>query len=416
MSKLLIFDVYVTSSMLFPNENLILYDASLKNKNSSYRKFQKWEITLYTLISYSKLNFDEALILIEYDDGLNKDSCNEIIRKLFTKVTLINKRSTNPKDYLFLKQYVESTQHEFIFYSPNNDHPFIYTDPSIFDKLLNNFSNYIDQYQFVTLIYSHFQESLEGFKKNSWLNIRQFYNSYLIKDTVDHKLMKISGGYSPGIQVVSRNLFLLWCNLASKLDPKISIKRLDDLSSYIKLPDQYSIIPKIELCRHFDSYYHTLFLKPNLGYLPLLPKYVPPLFIPFGFFNKNINIKFGYDEYYFGFTNINPSADCFIFQDFSMTNSNLVYTDIKCDIDSFPFFWKDRILKIDINNNYVPHLDKINLNNISLIDPWVHIKSRDSFILKLKNIFFIIYNYFYQIYYLRLLVRYLLKHTKFFSF
>ena len=56
----LIFDVYVTDTPLFPNQDYDNFSRSLldKSNNASYKYASRGDITLYTLYSYSHLSFE----------------------------------------------------------------------------------------------------------------------------------------------------------------------------------------------------------------------------------------------------------------------------------------------------------------------------------------------------------------------
>jgi hypothetical protein len=106
--------------------------------------------------------------------------------------------------------------------------------------------------------------------------------------------------------------------------------------------DQITVIPKNPLCGHFDGYDHTLG-----GEFPISKELFPPLFIPNGFFENKIKIRYGYEDYKEGWININPLKEKYIFKDKNGT-------DLKISIENIPLFWKEKISKIDIN----PKLDK----------------------------------------------------------
>ena len=65
----LIFDVFITDTPLYPNSRLDnLSSATVAPKVSSYTYQNRMDITLYTLASYSILNFDFIYIFYELDD------------------------------------------------------------------------------------------------------------------------------------------------------------------------------------------------------------------------------------------------------------------------------------------------------------------------------------------------------------
>ena len=99
------------------------------------------------------------------------------------------------------------------------------------------------------------------------------------------------------------------------------------------------IFTKYPLCEHFDGYSHT-----KTSAVPIPSALIPPLFIPLGFFENNIKIRYGYDDYKNNWININPLNAKYRFEDEKGT-------DLKISIDDIPLFWKKRISKIDINLN-----------------------------------------------------------------
>lgn len=92
-------------------------------------------------------------------------------------------------------------------------------------------------------------------------------------------------------------------------------------------------IPTRELCRHFDGYHRRTINNIDINKCP-------PLFIPPGFWEKDIKIVYG--ERLSGYVNINLSKD------YSCVSPD--GTDIKTHI---PLFWMDRIKKIIVNNEAV---------------------------------------------------------------
>ena len=102
----------------------------------------------------------------------------------------------------------------------------------------------------------------------------------------------------------------------------------------IPLPQQNILIPYKEQLRHFDGYMHQ-----NIG-----NDICPSISIPEGFFEGKIKIRYGYDDYKEGWININPLNDKYY-------ADNKQGVDYKFTLEDIPLFWKDRIEKIDINQN-----------------------------------------------------------------
>lgn len=85
--------------------------------------------------------------------------------------------------------------------------------------------------------------------------------------------------------------------------------------------------PTREIVRHYDGYSHTGRAVANI---------TPPLVIPHGFFNGNINIEIGYNQRNNETTNFNPSSEW-------VYNFNPTGTDYRWLEDDIPLFWRDRI-------------------------------------------------------------------------
>jgi hypothetical protein len=66
----------------------------------------------------------------------------------------------------------------------------------------------------------------------------------------------------------------------------------------------------------------------------------PPLFIPPGFFEKQMNIRYGFLDRDDLCTNINP-----VIEDYY--NHNINGTDYRLVLEDIPMFWQDRIQSIE---------------------------------------------------------------------
>lgn len=107
--------------------------------------------------------------------------------------------------------------------------------------------------------------------------------------------------------------------------------RLGDLTKNINKV----LIPLKEICRHFDGYQHV---KPIID-----NNQCPAIDIPIGFFENNIKIRYGYDDYKEGWTNINPKNECY----YAYNKSG---TDYKFTMDNIPLVWKGKISEVDLCN------------------------------------------------------------------
>ena len=81
-----------------------------------------------------------------------------------------------------------------------------------------------------------------------------------------------------------------------KSKKKTKVVRTEDTEFYhTSKYKEILLMPKFEICRHYDAY--------------AFYKNVPPLFIPDGIFDKNIKINYGSMKKREGYVNINPDLD-----------------------------------------------------------------------------------------------------------
>jgi hypothetical protein len=89
-----------------------------------------------------------------------------------------------------------------------------------------------------------------------------------------------------------------------------------------------------------------------------MSNFVPVLFIPPGFFDYNIKIRYGYDSYLPEFVNVNPYKD-------------LSNTDLQVLIEDLPYFWLNRVSTLIINPEFPKKIDRNSLENYKLFNnPW----------------------------------------------
>lgn len=364
MNICLVFDVFITDKPLFPNKKLQeLTKSTQKEWISSYVHRNRMDITLYTLTSYASLNFDHVLIFYELDQEYENFDFEGKVLQLFPRAQIFSKRSSTGSDFRTVKQALSGIDVDLVFYSPNNDHPFI-SDKSIYSSYIEKLLK-IDA-DFKSLVYSHCHEINYASQLGYWSQRENFPNLRILAETSTDKTIFIENGYSVGMQIASRNLFLRWCEEAIKLGDT-PLKRLDDLAAHISLPAQTTLVPKTELCRHYDAYYHTVLHWPNLKYNNLPAAVVPPLFIPKGFFCGKIKLKIGFSEYDPTAINVSSSASRYSFEvDDDFTDC----TDIKGSLADVPGFWMSRVEKIEFAETADAHSK---IDNNSLVEGFRHL-------------------------------------------
>lgn len=338
---ILYFDTYITDIPLFkafvsPNDAV---RAGCKN----YAMPKKIDIAKYSLASYASYPWSNVLIKYTLDNPSDYQPFDDFVKKLFPKAIIIHGRSDNQNKYKESIEILDKMDDEWVFYAPNNDHPLIASDISIIDKLIDKAKNFRKTYPFVSILYSHFSEVINLTVEGSPTNVRVKYESDIkkIEDdevAVSHFMQK---GDPTSIRIVNKDLFKHW--FCSRDLGNARIIRSEDIFELVPHVPQLVIVPKREVCAHFDGYSHLM-----RGAQKIRPEQVPPLFIPPGFFENSIKIAFGYDDYREGWTNINPAAKKFSFQDSKKG------ADLKIGLEDVPLFWKNRIEKIDINPNANP--------------------------------------------------------------
>lgn len=349
---ILFFDTYIVSgsgsSGGINNSNVIAQAIeSYRNNFHSYRWQEKIDVVKYTLISYSKIDWDEVIIRFECEDDTLASEFSLFCSIIFPSAKIFNKRSATALEYFEALSAIEAPDTAWVFFSPNNDHPYI-AEPkeiikfiSIADKLSENYPTHN-----ISIYYSHFTESMNDNKITDpqWGYYQNIFKSIVYEDA--DVIISTSNKFSnDSIKIFMlgylKKIFFNTKNLGRVI-------RIEDTEFYINRDsNSFAISPKIELCRHYDSYTHII-------------KKVPPLFIPDGFFEGDIKIRYGYENGLNGWVNINPQK--------KSIDSN---TDLMILLDDIPHFWRDRISHIDVNPNFDPRLNKEDLAYYrALINPW----------------------------------------------
>jgi len=355
---ILFFDTYITSSSFEVHRGFhddknskkrSELDFFLRSGNNNYRYQDKIEIVKYTLSSYSKINWDQVIIRFECQDQLKNQEFTNYCRMLFPNALVENVRSDNASKYINALKNIKSNNNPWVFFSPNNDHVnlvsnneynLMISDAELAEKKFSNYN--------ISILYSHYSESLNSYsiKKSLWgywgrnfqKKVYETNNSIFV---LNSKLLCDS------VKIFRLNFLI---KLFEDQDTKKKIFRLEDTSYYLNEDiKEMQIVPKIELCRHYDGY-QLLFFDP------------PPLFIPPGFFENDLKIRFMMDGYDPHFVNINP------FGEYVFNGGN---ADLKILIEDLPHFWKEKIKTILKKKDKIIIKNKNHLTYYkNLMNPW----------------------------------------------
>jgi hypothetical protein len=245
-------------------------------------------------------------------------------------------RSANQTEYRKSLTLMDQWDDDWIWYAPNNDHPIITHNLSIIDQVLAQAQSFIHTHQYISIMYSHFSEfiNLAHIGSPFWKLFGR--DSTIIAEDDVSIVYTQAQGDNTGVQIVNKNLFRYWFD-KHDLD-NARIVRSEDVRNFALTKNQLIIVPKREIAAHFDGYSHTI-----KGLAEIAADQVPPLIIPAGFFDNQIKIKYGYPTYDPVYTNINPCARNYVFENHQSG------TDIKTTLEHLPLFWKTRIAETIVN-------------------------------------------------------------------
>ncbi|MFA4960735.1 MAG: hypothetical protein WC548_03680 [Candidatus Pacearchaeota archaeon] len=341
---ILYFDNLITNIPLNPGVYTKLDE--IRDSCAAYSTKDRYDVTLYTLASYAEFDWDGVVIVYEFGEDMikRKKEFEKFVKNLWPKAHIFYGRSDNQKKFQERLKFINSLKSDWIFYAGNNDHPFVASNKKIFDQCLKKAQALSKKHKFVSVTYSHFWETYNMSKKGAAYREFMPMRPKILEETKDYFVCLFHEIYGHTIQIFNKNLmnFMVFSeDLGDQTFRKIEEITWHDKLKHKKI-DQVTIVPKEVICDHFDGYNHT-----KKSPFPVPIEIFPPLFIPNGFFENKIKIRFGYEDYKEGWVNINPFKKKFRFQD---TKNG---TDLKTFIEDLPLFWKAHISKIDVN----PELD-----------------------------------------------------------
>lgn len=348
----LFFDTYIVAGSgsaggLWENNAITNAISNVRDKLPLYKWQDKIDVVKYTLASYAEIEWDKVVIRFECEDKAETESFEKYCRNLFPDAVIETHRSATAKEYLSALTRLNVDEEAWIFFSPNNDHPYL-ANPVLLRQYvddLDKFSNEKPGEEF-GLLYSHFTESmLDNFMTDPLWGHFAFNFKKVIYENERLYVAKTN-------KAALSSCYLFKLKYLKKIFSATSnigrVIRLEDTEFYLSRNFLFTaVIPKVELCRHYDGYY------------PLVDK-VPPLFIPPGFFESEIKIRYGYETRLEGWVSLNPS------EVFPCKN-----VDLPILLEDIPFFWKKRIATIDMNPNYASPADRLSLEfYINFNNPW----------------------------------------------
>jgi len=336
---ILFFDTYIVKGVgdkggLWEQRALLDGLPYYRDRLQSYRWRDKIDIVKFTLASYSSIPWDKVIIRFECEDASCESDFFQYCADLFPTGDIQTQRSDTAKKYLDALTDIDADENAWIFFSPNNDHPYL-AKPDDLIRYTKYASDIAERYSrnTVGLTFSHFTESMISNRPTDpwWAYFGGIYKTVL-EDSEDYLIVTANRASLDSCQLFKLG-YLKSIFSGTKIEGRVI--RLEDLEFNGSTDhDLIQVLPKQELCRHFD------------GYAGLL-EYVPPLFIPDGFFSGEIKVRYGFDDYLPGWVNVNPLK--------SAIGENV---DLLNVLDDLPHFWSSRISKTVVCRDFPMELDK----------------------------------------------------------
>lgn len=354
MNLHLFFDVFIEDAplgiYLRGDRRRFDVDHKIRSSAEAYKYQTKFDITRYSLISYQNIDWKSATIRIECQNP-EHGLIYEEMRGFFPRASIQRERSDTARKYYESLDALGLGDKEWIFFSPNNDHPFI-GDVKTLPNVIQDADEAAERTgaEIVSIPYSHYTECQNFFKPS--------HHEWGAYGNVFPKLL-YETDYSYVISLNKKLLDSLHIYRLGDLKRIFGesqkggrIIRPEDTEFYLRdTRSHVMVVPKVEFCRHYDGYMH-------------IADKVPPLFIPEGFFNREIKIRYGYAENISGHINVNPVSENFSYQKSDGA-------DLKNLSDDLPSFWKGRIAKLDVNPDFPKNLNYKDIKYYEeLKNPW----------------------------------------------
>lgn len=333
---ILFVDTYLSEVALSPNKKLERFLKQVQDKSYVYRKQSKIDIFRYTLASYASLSWSKVIVRISGDDRSSIESLVSYVTSLFPNAEVAITRSDTGSKYAQALE-MAGPGDPWIFFSPNNDHPFIHHNTRVFEPLLKAAEEAEHNYEYpVSILFSHFTESVNSIKPEQFLfGCEGDFNCEVLHEDETSYTVKFEHLSLLSLQIFRRSHLKKMMKVAG--DCRVIRTECLGLYNYYDVPS-IVIVPKEECCRHYDAYMHTSFVVRDF----VTASRVPPLFIPAGFFEGKIKIRYGFDHYDQSYVNINPRKEKYIFD-------SPYGTDLAVTLEKIPAFWNTRIAEVQKN-------------------------------------------------------------------
>lgn len=325
---ILIFNTYITDTPY----NQIHGEGSpwdaIREIDTTFRRQRKVDIFRMTLDSYKAFDFEAVYLFVKCEKEEDQKLVENHIKLTYPDAHYEPKQITRYGDYSQITKIVNE-HNDWVFYSPNNDHIF-WASSKTPATALNHVLSLQSKDQPVGVFYSHLDEFRALPYQDTWMGSR--YNTQqeprtVIEDKQSHVTISSEKGENTSVQILSPELWRQWFDNDAVPDDK-KIVRAEELRNIFHIHNQISVIPKFDLCAHFDG-------QPSLN-----PSILPPLFIPNGYFQGMIQCRFNKTTYDKNFLNIHPRHRNYAYLD--PYNG----TDFIGHIDDLPWVFEGKLLPL----------------------------------------------------------------------
>lgn len=297
-----------------------------QEENPNYPQNDRVDVLKYCLSGFETMKpiLSKVLLFFEISPEFQhrKEELENYIKELFPPELLILNwyRNNYKNDWVNnVCSIVEKIDDDIIWHSGNDDHIFIDSSLDLLKEGIELLENDSDGMTQMTV--SHIPEVMK---------VAVYLRGNIINN---HNYIKFNWRNTDGIHIVKKHRFLrYWNEIALPNRLNFRPDSICDGGNPLCNDSLYSnvIVPNKELVRHFDGYNH----------IGRLNNIAPPLFIPPGFFEKKIKIKYGYHERDNNYTNLNPTAPYL----YAYSNQG---TDYRWCLEDIPLLWKDKIEVIE---------------------------------------------------------------------
>lgn len=298
-----------------------------QEENPHYPQNNRVDVFKYCLSAFEKMKpiLSKVLLYIEISSEFShrRDELENYIKELFPpEILILNWYRNNFKsDWLSVCEEVNNIDDEIIWHSGNDDHIFIDSSLDVLKEGIELIKN--DSDMMAQMTFSHSPEMIK---------VATYLDGTLNESG---NYVKIRWKNTDGIHIVKKNRFLKYWKYICPSD-KMNFRPdgICDFNNPLCTDEELLsnvYVPTRELVRHFDGY----------GHVGRLNNITPPLFIPKGFFEKDIKIKYGFEERDNDYTNFNPNSEyLYAYSD--------IGTDYRWCLEDIPLFWRDKISKIEV--------------------------------------------------------------------